>query len=162
MTHGWQNLAPERQRTPTRENALIEIQKTHPGVWDTLVGEDYAYFVGSQENPRLVGIAWRSRDSWFFACMNEIAFEIGVSCRLITENGKNRIVPCSSIQPDENRGLRELAHALQQPIQRTREPRAVTRRVFREDGQWWVEVETRTHLKHKGPYQSKAEAERKG
>ena len=179
MTQGWQNLTSERVRVRGRENILFEILKFHADAFETVVGDDLAYWIGSREKPELVGVAWDAGGgSWFYACMNAIAIDMGVQCTLLSVDGKNHIFPGSREQAEkqmaarqatptaeyEEVGARRFLRAifgenLTEPQRLVVEdPPRENGEVFREDGAWWKWVETPTMARQLGPYPTAGKA----
>ena len=98
---GWQNIASERHRVRGQEAVLPLIEQIHAQAYETKVGDDYAYWLGPEDQPRLIGIAWKSEDSdsWWYCCMSERAVESGMLCTLIHES---RDAGARKLPPDEN------------------------------------------------------------
>ena len=173
--HGWQNLATQRHRVRDRDDILSAIQTVHEDATETeVLGGDYlAYWLGDAKEGDLIGFAWKADDVWFYAVMNRIALDVGVHCTLVIEGRKVSIAPTirhkvetgeiKVVERDENAGLRQLEQNLRAAANAPRPKRErnviISREVFREAGEYYALVETKTAVKQLGPFSSKRAAE---
>jgi hypothetical protein len=151
---------------------LFEVRKVHADAFETQVGDDLAYWIGTKDDPNLVGIAWKAEDdgtAWWYAVMNQIAVDLGSECTLLTIDGKNQVFPGSRVVVEKqlaDRAAKEIVvkepEAVVPPEPRRRRQKQpeeiIKQRVYLDGGSWYKWVETATVARELGPFPNRDKA----